>query len=196
MCNRNTPCSSWNHRFEVQIEVDQRRNLVRATAMGTTELKRREGESKEHSLQDCLQSAARSMRVETAAVELAAQTSGFYVFTGEQIAPSFWGLFKSRKPLLRVTDRTGVIRLQRGRARVSETSLASLKEELTRAVEALTDYGDAGRTIPDVFILYGARLANFAGLAELEQLQALVEVELRSLEPTTPLVVIACPKQL
>ena len=71
-----------------------------------------------------------------------------------------------------------------------------LKEELARAVEALTDYGDAGRTIPDVFILYGARLANFAGLGELEQLQALIAVELRSLEPTTPLVVIACPKQL
>ncbi len=180
--------------IEVQIEVDKRRNLVRATAMGTTELKRRDGEAKEISLDDCRQAAARSMRVEQA--ELAAQTSGFYVFTGEQIAPSFWGLFKSHKPLLRVTDRTGVIRLQRGRARVSATTLAHLTDELTRAVEALTDYGDAGRTIPDVFILYGARLANFAGLAELEQLQALVEVELRSLESTTPLVVIACPKQL
>ncbi len=180
--------------IEVQIEVDKRRNLVRATAMGTTELKRRAGEAKEHSLDDCRQAAARSMRVETA--ELAAQTSGFYIFTGEQITPSWFGLFKSHKPMLRVTDRTGVIRLQRGRARVSETSLSNLPEELTRAVEALTDYGDAGRTIPDVFILYGARLANFGGLAELNQLQALVEVELRSLEPATPLVVIACPKQL
>ena len=181
---------------EVQVVVDQRRNLVRATAMGTTELKRREGDAKEHSVDECRQAAARSMRVETAVVELAAQTSGFYVFTGEQIASSFFGLLKARKPLLRVTDRTGVIRLQRGRARVSETTLVHLRDELTRAVEALTDYGDAGRTIPEVVILYGARLANFAGLAELEQLQALVEVELRSLESTTPLVVIACPKQL
>ncbi|NOT58881.1 MAG: hydantoinase/oxoprolinase [Acidobacteria bacterium] len=179
---------------EVQVVVDKRRNLVRATAMGTTELKRREGEAKEISLDDCRQAAARSMRVESA--ELAAQTSGFYVFTGEQIAPSFFGWFKLRKPLLRVTDRTGVIRLQRGRAHVTTTTLANLRDELARAVEALTDYGDAGRTIPDLFILYGARLANFAGLAELEQLQALVEVELRSLEPITPLVVIACPKQL
>ena len=182
--------------IEVQVEVDKRRNLVRATAMGTTELKRRAGASKEQGLDDCRQAAARSMRVDASAVLLTAETSGFYVFTGEQVVPALFGLLKARKPLLRVTDHTGVIRLQRGAARVATTTLAQLKDELTRAVEALTDYGDAGRTIPDIFILYGARLANFAGLAELEQVQALVEVELRSLEAATPLVVIACPKQL
>lgn len=72
--------------------------------------------------------------------------------------------------------------------------MAQIKDELTRAVEGLTDYGDAGRAIPDVFILYGARIANFSGLANLEQVIAPAEVELRSLDPATKLVVIACPK--
>jgi hypothetical protein len=118
------------------------------------------------------------------------------VFTGEQLARGFFGLRASRRPLLRVVDRAGVVRLQRGVARVSATTLARLKDELTRAVEALTDYGDAGRQIPDIFILYGARLANFSGLAELEQALALAEVELRSLDPATNLVIVACPKQV
>jgi hypothetical protein len=98
--------------------------------------------------------------------------------------------------MLRVVDRSGVVRLQRGAGRVSATTLPALKDELIHAVEALTDYGDAGRTIPDIFILYGARLANFSGLAELEQVLALTEVELRALDVATKLVIIACPKQV
>src|SRR5205085_6249791 len=141
----------------------------------------------------CQQVAARSMRIDTAQVKLEASTTGHHVFTGEQITHAFFGLFSSRRPMLRVVDRTGVVRLQRGAGRVSATTLTTLKDELTRAVEALTDYGDAGRTIPDIFILYGARLANFSGLAELEQVLALTEVELRALDVATKLVIIACP---
>ena len=181
---------------EVQVEVDKRRNLVRATALGTTEMKRREGDAVALTVADCQTAAARSMRLDAGAVKLAAQTASHLVFTGEQVTRTLFGLFTSRRPMLRVVDRTGVVRLQRGAAYVTSTTLAALKDELTRAVEALTDYGDAGRTIPDIFILYGARLANFSGLAELEQVQALTEVELRSLDPATRLVIVACPKQL
>ncbi len=182
--------------IEVQVEVDKRRNLVRATAMGTTELRRRDEEEASSGFEQCREAAARSMRLPVDEVALAAETSGHLVFIGEQRSTSFFGFFNSRKSLLRVVDRTGVVRLQRGAARVSTAVLSDINAELERAVDALTDYGDAGRAIPDIFILYGARIANFSGLAELEQVAALVEVELRSLDPATKLVVIACPKQV
>lgn len=182
--------------IEVQVEVDKRRNLVRATAMGTTELRRRDGEETSSGFDQCREAAARSMRLPIDEVALAAETAGHLVFTGEQHTKSFFGLLNSRRQLLRVVDRTGVVRLQRGAARVSTAALADINAELERAVDALTDYGDAGRAIPDIFILYSARIANFSGLAELEQVTALVEVELRSLDPATKLVVIACPKQV
>ncbi len=182
--------------IEIQVEVDKRRNLVRATAMGTTELRRRDGEAVSSGVAQCHQAAARSMRLPVDEVALVAETSGHLVFTGEQRAKSFFGLFNSRRPMLRVVDRTGVVRLQRGAARVGTTSLVEVNDELERAVDALTDYGDAGRAIPDIFILYGARIANFSGLAELNQVIALAEVELESLDPKTTLVVIACPKQV
>ncbi len=184
--------------IEVQIEVDRRRNLVRATAMGTTEMRRRshESEGAKQSFEQCREVAARSLRVEVSEVQLAAETSGLLVFTAEQHTRSFFGWFNSKREMLRVLDRTGVVRLQRGRARVSVTTLAQINDELTRAVEELTDFGDAGRTIPDIFILYGGRIANFSGLAELDQVSALAEVELRALEPSTKLIVLACPKQV
>ncbi|MFN0108256.1 MAG: hydantoinase/oxoprolinase family protein [Blastocatellia bacterium] len=182
--------------IEVQVEVDKRRNLVRATAMGTTELRRRDEGQTVSSFDQCREAAARSMRVAPDVVKLAAETSGHLVFTAEQWTKSFFGLFNSRREMLRVVDRTGVVRLQREAARISATTLAEITNELARAVDALTDYGDAGRTIPDIFILYGSRIANFSGLAELDQVIALAEVELKSLDQATNLVVIACPKQV
>jgi N-methylhydantoinase A len=107
-----------------------------------------------------------------------------------------FGLFNSRRQMLRVVDRTGVVRLQREAGRISSATLTEVKGELARAVDALTDYGDAGRAIPDIFILYAALIANFSGLAELDQVIALAEVELKSLNTATKLIVIACPKQV
>ncbi|MFN0108090.1 MAG: hydantoinase/oxoprolinase family protein, partial [Blastocatellia bacterium] len=182
--------------IEVQVEVDKRRNLVRAIAMGTTELRRRDEGQTVSSFDQCRQAAARSMRLPVDEAALVAETSGYLVFTGEQQAISFFGLFTSRRQLLRVVDRTGVVRLQRDDALVRATTLGAVKEELEKAVDALTDYGDAGRAIPDIFVLYGARIANFSGLAELDQVIALAEVELRSIDEATKLVVIACPKQV
>ncbi len=181
--------------IEVQVEVDKRRNLVRATAMGTTELRNREGVQADLSLSECLESAAKSMRVSAGEVKLEAETGSYLVFTGKQQAKSLYGLINSTRCFLRVVDRGGVVRLQRGRSRVSMTPLSGIKEELSRAVEQLTDYGDAGRSIPDIFIIYKARIANFSGLVDLDQVIALVAVELHSLDPDVELVVIACPKE-
>jgi N-methylhydantoinase A/oxoprolinase/acetone carboxylase beta subunit len=181
---------------EVQVEVDKRRNLVRATAMGATELRKRDVEQRALNPEECRASAARSMRIAPAAVKLEAEVGIYLVFSGEQRSKSFFGLLPSRRRFLRVVDRAGIVRLQRVEGRVSVTALARVKEELKRAVEQLTDYGDAGRSIPDIFILYGARIANFSGLADLEQVIALAHVELRSLDPSARLVVIASPKQV
>lgn len=185
--------------IEVQVEVDRRRNLVRAVAVGTTELRR--AESQDHHADqpdgpsDPRLAAARSMRLPAEELVLAAETENYLVYTGTHRSKSFlgrWGSWMTPRRQLRVVDRSGVVRLQRGAARVTVTRLTDVEAELGRAAEELTDFGDAGRTIPDIFILYGGRLANFSGLATLEQVTALAEVELRSIDPETRLVVIAC----
>ncbi|MBS1812696.1 MAG: hydantoinase/oxoprolinase [Acidobacteria bacterium] len=180
--------------IEVQVEVDKRRNLVRATAMGTTELRKRDNNQQTQGVEHCRKIAARSMRIQAEEVTLAAEAGMWFVFIGTQKVKSFFGLFTSHREMLRVVDHSGVIRLQRNTAQIRICLLPQLNAEITDAVEQLTDFGDAGRAIPDIFVLYGARIANFSGLADLEQVLALVEVELRSLDPGTRLIVIACPK--
>ncbi len=180
--------------IEVQVEVDKRRNLVRATAMGTTELRKRDENQQNQGLAHCRMIAANSMRINVNNINLAAEAGNWLAFTGSHTTSSLFGLIKSRREMLRVLNSSGVIRLQRSTAHIHTCLLPQLKDKLIEAIEQLTDFGDAGRAIPDIFVLYGSRLANFSGLADLEQVLALTEVELRSLDPATKLIVIACPK--
>lgn len=179
---------------EVQVEVDTRRDLVRATAFGTTEMKRGEGSARSLDAEGCRASAARSMRVGLEEVRLAGETSGLYVFTAERRARSLFGLLKTTSRTVRVKDRTGVVRLQRAHAEVRQSSAGAVERDLERVINELTDFGDAGRALPDVHLLAGARVINLSGLADSEQALALAKTELESVPRGERLVIVAAPK--
>ncbi|MEZ0609388.1 hydantoinase/oxoprolinase family protein [Fibrella sp. WM1] len=180
--------------IEVQIEVDIRRNLVRATAFGTTEL-RKEDNAKRTTLDDCRAAAARSMRANVPEVQLLGQTSGLYAFGVETESSTFFGLFRKRQLAVRVTDKTGVVRLQRNQAEVYTTQISQVAAELEQVITNLTNFGDAGRSLPDIQILTGNRIINLSGLAELEQALALAQTELENRPGDEPIVLIAARKQ-
>ncbi|HEY8562521.1 MAG TPA: hydantoinase/oxoprolinase family protein [Pyrinomonadaceae bacterium] len=180
--------------IEVQIEVDTRRNLVRATAFGTTELKKDEAAETVSGAEGCRAAAARSMKTDAGSVELNAETSGLYVFTSEVKTKTFFGLFSSTRQIVRVLDKTGVVRLQRHSAEVYETNVAALGRELENAITKLTDFGDAGRALPDVHVLVGARIVNLSGLAEMEQAIALAATEVENLPGDEPVVIVAAAR--
>ncbi len=66
-----------------------------------------------------------------------------------------------------------------------------LEGELRALVAGLVDFGDAGRTIPDVYVLVGSRLVNLSGLADEGQMLGLAGVEVRAHAPDQPVVLIA-----
>jgi N-methylhydantoinase A/oxoprolinase/acetone carboxylase beta subunit len=179
---------------EVQIEVDTRRNLVRAIAFGTTELKQDDNGAIATGFEGCLQSAARSMKVGESLVNLAAETSGLYVFASEIETKTFFGLFKNKKQRVRVVDKTAVVRLQRNHAEVQRSTAENISRDLEFVITRLTDFGDAGRALPDVHLLTGSRIVNLSGLAELEQAIVLAKTELENSLPDEQLVIIAAPR--
>jgi hypothetical protein len=180
---------------EVQVEIDTRRNLVRATAFGTTELKKDENKAKIEGVDACQKSAARSMQIEPENLKLAGETSALYVFSAEKQSKTFFGLFKQIQQLIRVTDKTGVVLLQRQNAEVIETTVAETVREIEVVINKLTDFGDAGRSLPDIHVLYGTRIVNLSGLAEIEQAIALAKTELENLPETERVVMVACVKK-
>jgi N-methylhydantoinase A len=179
---------------EVQIEVDTRRNLVRATAFGTTELKKDENAIKVQGVDECRKSAARSMQIDVENVKLAGETSSLYVFSAEKQTKTFFGLFTQLAHLVRVTDKTGVILLQRSNAEVIETKVSETVKNLEEVINKLTDFGDAGRSLPDIHVLFGTRIINLSGLAEIEQAIALAKTELENLADDERVVIVATAK--
>lgn len=105
-----------------------------------------------------------------------------------------FGLFKTKQKLLRIIDKTGVVRLQRNNALVESTDVENALSSLENIINNLTDFGDAGRSLPDIHLLVGARIINLAGLAEVEQALALAKTELENLPKDTPMVIVASVK--
>lgn len=178
---------------EVQVEVDTKRNLVRATAFGTTELKRTSDNQVSGDV-TARSAAARSLKTEEHSVTLDAETDFFHVYGTDIVSTSFFGAFKRKRRALRVVDKSSVVRMQRSDATVVSTRVESLRLDLSSLIEAFTDFGDAGRTLPDIHMLLGPRIVNLSGLAEASQALALAEAEAESMPADAPVILIGAKR--
>lgn len=179
-------------RVEVAVEIDPQRNLVRATASGASEL----AESASHRTLDdgeLLAAASALLRADAPAVRRLAHTDALVVFERERMVRPRLGRARATRDL-RVLDRTGVGRLALREAYVRQTRAAQALEQLRGAVEQATSFGDVGRALPDIYVLHGARIADFSGLASAEQAVALAEEELEGRAPDAPVVILTASR--
>ena len=95
----------------------------------------------------------------------------------------------------RVLDSSGVARLGLIDPEVTHTTAAAASEDLASAIESATAFGDIGRALPDLYVLHGARIANFSGLADAAQVIALAKEELAGREPDAAVVILAAKKE-
>lgn len=175
---------------EVLVEVDTRRNLVRAVAAGSAEMRRGAAVARGVDPDHRRAAAARSMRRDPDSARVIASTSSLEVFACEPRRAPWWQPWRRERPQIRVVDRGGVVRLQRDDAVVRTCTVATLEGDLRALVGGLVDFGDAGRTIPDVHLLVGGRLVNLTGLADQGQLLGLALVEVRDHAPDHPVVMV------
>ncbi len=160
---------------ETVVEIDSQRNIVRATASGATELA--ETAARGTLDEDArLAAAARLMRAAVADVRAVARTPGLTVYESGG--------------MVRVLDRTGVGRLTLRDAEVRVTAAGCAAENLRAAIEDATAFGDVGRAMPNLYVLHGARIADYSGLLSSEQAVALAEEELAGREPDAPVLII------
>ncbi len=179
-------------RVEVAVEIDTQRNLVRATASGASEL----AESAAHKIEDeasLLAAAASLLRGTADETRRIASTDALGVFERTRTLRGRFGLSRSVRDV-RVLDRTGVGRLALRDAFVRQTRAADALNDLREAVEEATAFGDVGRALPDIYVLHGARIADFSGLASSEQAVALAEEELAGRDSEAPIVILTASR--
>jgi N-methylhydantoinase A len=151
-------------RIEVSVEIDSQKNRVRATASGATAM---------------VEGAASGVATEPERRAIAARSLGA-TDADVRVVPCTEALCAySFARDLRVLDERGVIRLALRDATVAQTTAAHLEADLRSTMEAATVFGDVGRALPALHLLHGARVADFSGLASIDQAVALALEEIR-----------------
>lgn len=172
---------------EVQIEVDAQKNILRASATGTTELRTRDL-AKSHLTDEELANRVRqSIRGDIEEFGLVAEVGNLRIYRAVTTQKFLGGLWKKFFPQLRVIDREGIIRLQLRRGDCLTGTKREVLSQLKEFFEKHTVYGDAGREFPDVFLIFRGRILDLSGLMNIDQIVSLAQVETAAVADNEPL---------
>jgi N-methylhydantoinase A len=169
---------------EVTMEIDARRNLVRATASGATAAVASQTSVADAGEAARLVAAARSLHAEPEEVANVASAGSFALYRTAG----------ARHDVCAV-DQRGTVRLVSRSARVVLTTVERLATDLARLLEDATAFGDVGRALPDLHVVYGRRVADLGALASASAVIALAIEEVRGLAPATAIALIASTRR-
>lgn len=176
---------------EVSVEVDSQRNLVRAVAVGATELRSKNRLARLLSREERLAVVAENLGVIASELRVAADNGSMLAVQYERVERRLLGLSKKRTRPLRLVDEEGVIRLQKENAWVREATVADWQSHVTWLLEELTEYNDGGANLPNLYVAVGTRIVDLSGLQGESQIYGLGGVELASCGKDERLVIAA-----
>lgn len=180
---------------EVSVDVDASKNLVRAIAIGTTEMRSRDLTKRKLEVAEIRKIVAENMAVNETEVTTAAGNGKMYAMQTRVETKKFFGLVKKITTPTRIVDEEGVIRLQKRDGHVRSCRGKNWEEALLSIAEEYTEYGDGERNLPNIYVIYGKRIIDLSGLADDAHILALARVELASVEPEDVLILL-CSERL
>lgn len=163
---------------EVRVEVDTRQKRLIATATGAPEMRTRTLRTQVVPDAQLKRLASVSMGVEEDQTRVAGETKFLRVFQCSVERRKLFGLSRVRKSPARVVDREGIIRLKLADVVLCSGTVGDIGTKISRLVEDLTVFGDAGGLHPDVFVLVSGRIIDLSGLVSKEQILTLARAEL------------------
>jgi hypothetical protein len=172
---------------EVQIEVDPQKNVLRAIATGSTEMRKQDLGGKELGDEELDKAVQQSVRGTITSIQKVVEVSNLVVYKVTTTSKRLLGLISQQREQIRVIDRNGVIRLQIAKGDALATTKSNIGSVLRRFVEQYTMYGDAGREVPGVYIVFRGRILDLSGLIEPDQIVALASMELEKISPDEPI---------
>ncbi len=164
--------------IDVKIEVEAKKNIIRASATGATEIKLKD-KGRTIGEEEIKAVAAKSMKRDIESVKLLGNTGFYYVCGGEYEEKSFLGLLKTKRHPVRVLDREGIIKIKRSDGKILLTKVEGALKDLEAFVRENSRYGDAGERIPDIFVLCRSRLIDLSGVPDFSQMGTVLKLELK-----------------
>ena len=176
---------------EVSVEVDTQRSIVRAIAVGATELRSKDRMSRRLTEEEILKVVAENLDASSNELTIAARNGSMYAVLHEKVEKKLFGILKKSVRQLRLVDEEGVIRLQKNNALVRQTTVGGWQTDLDWILEELTVYNDGGVNLPNVYVVLGKRVIDLSGMQSPEQISSLGNVELAGCSKEEPLILAA-----
>lgn len=174
---------------EVNIEIDTQKNIVRAIATGSTELRKKNMVNKKLTDDDLKQIASKSISLPESDVQVKYSTGRWHLVEGSKVVGRF--IFKKHLSLVCVLDRDGVVRFKNNNAHSIAFHKGETEAVFDPFVETHTVYSDANATIPKVFAFYREKMLDLTGMQNFEQLKSILDVELEGLDDEDEIIAIA-----
>ncbi len=176
---------------EVSVEVDTQRNIVRAIAVGATEMRSRDRMNHVCAEDELLKTVSENLNVPEDILHITARNGSMFAVQYDKTDKKFFGIVKKTTHPLRIIDEEGVIRLQKNNAWVRQSTVEKWKDDLNWILEELTIYNDGGSNLPNIYIVLGKRIIDLSGMQSPEQVISLGSVELNGYMAEEPLIVAA-----
>ncbi|RCX19640.1 N-methylhydantoinase A/oxoprolinase/acetone carboxylase beta subunit [Fontibacillus phaseoli] len=162
---------------EIMIEIDNQKNILRAIATGSTELRSKDLGQAALTEEEMRRIAASSVDAPFESMVLAAQTGRWNLFASEEIRKSFFGLLKKKRTSVSVVDREGVVRFKQAGVHYGQFAKKQRQDAFVAFLDDHTIYSDANATIPKVFIFFREKMLDLTGMQTKEQLLSILDME-------------------
>jgi len=175
---------------EVSVEVDTQRNIVRAVAVGTTELRRKNLLERKLPKDELLKIVGNNLNVNPSRLVISAQNGSMIAVQYNKVERKLFGFVKRRTTPLRLIDEEGVIRLQKNNAWVRQSTVGTWQKDTAVLLEELTIYNDGGINLPNLYLVLGKRIIDLSGLQSDAQIYSLGKIELEGYPENEPVIII------
>lgn len=172
--------------IEVQIEIDSQTSRVTAIALGSSEVQTTDL-LKACSEEEAKELAAKSMGVSVEDTSLITNSNVFYVFTAKK---------KDGSDQIRIVDKKGFIKVQRGDGDATKCKVAEATEAIKKIWESLSVYKNDIRLTPDIYLCIGGKVLDYAGMMDLDQLYMVVDTELATMESEEEIIIIGAKNDI
>lgn len=163
---------------EVSVEVDTQRNIVRASAVGATELRSKNMLERKLKKKQILAIVADNLDVTLSKLKITARNESMFAVQYNRTKKKLFGMIKKNTTPLRLIDEEGIIRLQKNNAWVRQSTVSDWQEDVAVLLDELTVYNDGGVNIPNLYLVAGKRIVDLSGLQSEEQIYGLGSIEL------------------
>lgn len=171
--------------IEVQMEVDRQINIIRAVATGGIQMQNQEMGKPQLSQPELQKIAQTSLKQENA-LQIG-KTDHLVIYSAAKFSQKLFGIVRSKQSDYRVMDLFGTIKLQVNNGDCYQTDVNRVSTDGHKYLENISVYSDAGQVLPQVFMIYGSRIADYSSILKQDEVEELIRLELKGLNSKEPI---------